>query len=346
MSAAFTTDDHRRFFAEFCKYELASGGPDPQLAMVADMANTDTANDNERQWRAFCYIGPYNVPYAEVIWQHWTYGDALAFPKQMEEWLIRSFAEKKITTRNERKTVRRPEWMEEYLSGAVSFIKRGEFDRLREKCAALPPRKAYEVAWDVITKRPRIGRYTGIKLIEYMRRYLGLAVESPDIRPKDAWSPRHTLGYIFPDRGLGNESNSPEALKMARQSCEDAITLLNDEYGVLIDMFQLQVLLCEYRESWESKKQYPGRSLDSELGYARRAESEWGRYKSSIWQTRKKLFPHAHLGELNGWDGPRKEVGRCLSVNHYTWTDLLFDYKSTTDMAKPMYWGQLTDARA
>lgn len=331
----FTVQDHRRFFAEFCWWEMKSGGPDSQLPTVAEMAKVDP-NEDEQLWRALCYIGVYNVPYGEILWQHWSLAEAEHDPAALTKWLDQAYADKKIVTRMERRSARRSFQLDAYLTGARRFI-RNDWQSLRQRCAAVEPLAAYEIVWDRVNKIPTVGRYAAIKLVEYLRRFHLLPVSTPDIRPKDAWSPRHTLGYIFPDRGLGNRDNSPAALNLAHASCVDAIDLLKSEFNVEIDMFQLQVLLCEYRESWEKKKQYPGRSLDSELGYARQAKAHWAN-QTDIWRAREKLFPHHHLGELRGWEGPRAEMGSCLSLNHYTWSDLLFDYTSTTDMKKPVAW--------
>jgi len=341
MVREFSTEQHRKHFAEFCRWELASGGPDPQLAMVAYMARQQEVNEEEQLWRAFCYIGPYNVPYGEVLWRHWSYRDLADDEKGiikagLRNWLDAAFNADKITTRIERRTVRRADWLHEYLMGARRFIWH-DWPELVDECLSLHPHQAYEVAWQKVTALPRIGRYAAIKLIEYLRRYQGLMVLTPDIRPKDAWSPRHTLGYIWPDRNLGNRDNSPEALTVASQACIDALTLLKHDYDVTIDMFQLQVLLCEYRESWEKGKQYPGRSLDSELGYARKAELDWA-YNSGIWRARRDLFPLQHLGEHQGWEGPRKPVAGCLRDHGYTWTDLKYDFIKTTDMDEPVMW--------
>lgn len=316
----FTTEEHWRYFAEFARWELASGGPDPQLAMIVEMCKDQS--EIERVWRALCYIATYNVPYGEVIW-HANPWPAL----NMAEWVDAAFAAGKITTRVERRCVRRVDWMQEYFVGAKRFV---------EDWPALKETATYETAWERITKVPRIGRYTAIKLIELLRRGCGLKVVTPDIRPKGAWSPRETLDSLFPDRGLAQRSDAPDILREVNTGCAEAIARLRD-YDVVIDLFQLQVLLCEYRESWESKRQYPGRSLDSELGYAMRAEKEWS-YVSDIWAARTTLFPWQHLGEARGWVGPRKDVASVLANHKFTWSDLLYNYVTTEDVAKPVGW--------
>ena len=68
-------------------------------------------------------------------------------------------------------------------------------------------------------------------------------------------------------------------------------------------MFQLQVLLCEYREALNSGY-YPGASLDEELMYMAKASSF---DLNPILESRRALFSHEYLGEISGWSGIRKE---------------------------------------
>ena len=328
------TEEHRKFFAEFCRWEISSGGPDPQLPTVAEMAK-DAASDEEALWRGCCYIGVYNVPYAEVLWRGLPFAKCLQNPLWMRHWLDTAYARGHITTRIERRAARRSDQMYEYLRDCQHFI--AIYDRLCEACAdAATPEAAFEIAWEQVLRIETVGRYAAIKLIEYLRRYHALPVGTPDIRPENAWSPRRALAILFPDRGLANKDNSEAALKLAHETCLDAIAMLAEQ-GIKIDLFQLQVLLCEYRESAERKYYYPGRSHDSELKYARRAEEEW-EYLSDIWRARKKLFPIKHLGEMMGWELPRQPVTQCLAVHGYTWSDLRFDYKATTNFAHPKEW--------
>ncbi len=331
----FTTDDHWRYFSEFCRLELASGGPDPQLAMVADMTAHLPLTD--RVWAALCYIAPYNVPYGEVVWTRHPWDSVCSSIADLNTWIDQAFADGKFVTRFERRCVRRADWMREYFAGAREFVL--EYQELSTYCEALPFPRAYDYAYARVTSVPRIGRYVAIKLIELLRRSAGLQVITPDIRPRDAWSPRLTINALLPELTLTRKGNDPALLAAVNAGCDTIIARLEAEYDIHIDLFQLQVLLCEYRESWEGKRQYPGRSLDSELGYARRAEEQWG-HKSGIWESRARLFPHQHLGEREdrGWPGPRKDVAVVLATHKYTWSDLVYDYTKTGNMAEPVRW--------
>lgn len=325
----FTTQEHWQFFHEFCKLEIASGGPDPQISLAAQMSKGSPFA--EMVWRAGCYISVYNVPYGEVLWREWPWERVCTERKALKPWLESNWP--KITTRIERRCVRRPEWMLQFLLGYADLAK--TMPALRSRANSLDPVDAYELLWEKANTVPRLGRYVALKLLEFYKRYCGFKLEAPDIRPRGGWSPRSTLATLWDDDRVGDKGDRPEVLVLVNQRCQETIARLDNEFGLKIDLFQLQVALCEYRESWESRRQYPGRSLDSELKYVRKAEAEWG-VKSAIWKARKAFYPHEHLGELNGWEGPREECANSLATKGFTWSDLLYDYKATHDFSRPV----------
>lgn len=325
----FSSEEHWKHFAQFCKLELASGGPDPHMVM-AGQASID-APLHERFWRAGCYIAVYNSPFAEVLWQAW--GSESEFDRALLlGWLEKNFF--RITTRRERKCVRRPEWMAQYLIGYHDFIIL-KLPQLLVAAGSLEPVERYEHFWEEVLTVPRLGRYVAIKLLEFYRRYCSVDVVIPDIRPSDGWSPREMLSYLWPDhKVVGERDNSPELLVLANDLAGQTKHRLFDDFGVSCDWFQLQVLLCDYKQAWKSARQYPGRSIDSELVYLLEAEKKWG-HKSKLWQARKKCFPIEHLGELQGWQGVRTEAAEALVQYGYLWSDLLYDYRKTVFFSQP-----------
>lgn len=329
----FSTEEHWVNFAKFCEYEKLSGGPDPQINMIIEMSR-DAESSQERLWRALCYIAVYNVPFGEVMWRAIPWSDANL--ETITPWVMLVFEQKRIVTRTERRCVRRADWMIEYLGGALALV--AEMPNLAAAARLAPtPEDAYELMWEQVKRYPRIGRYVAIKLLELLRRDGTLAIATPDIRPKDAWSPRKSLATLFPERGLANKDNSREALNAANAACREVVSRLSGDFNVNVDMFELQVLLCEYRESWEGRRQYPGRSVDSELGYVAKAEKLWPELgRSDIWRARLELFPQEHLGEIGGWDGPRKDVAQLLPSTGITWSDLVYDYKKSASDGKQL----------
>lgn len=329
--------NHWDKFAEFCLWEMNSGGPDPQIPLVSEMSKGLPLE--ERLWRAGCYISVYNVPFAEVIWKQWSYDDVqVRGLKELEKWLHEHW--KQIVTRVERKTVRRPEWMFEYMSSYYSYLNNGVLDAALWDTQSMSPEDRYLFLWDSSIKNvKRFGRYVALKLLESYRLYCDIDVVAPDIRPKDAWSPRTTLSVLHPQYAEQMLADSNEFNPLVNTVVQATLEQLWNDYDIQMNLFQLQVVLCEYRESYHSKKQYPGRSHDSELGYWNKVHVLWPDHKTEMFKARRNIFPWQHLGEVDDrWQGTRKECGQVLAIHDYTWTDMLYDYdKSKVDMSKPVW---------
>lgn len=337
--------NHWDRFAEFCLLEKACGGPDPQIPLVGEMSKLESWE--ERVWRAGCYISVYNVPFAESIWENWSWKDVQGNMIGFREWLNSNWS--KIVTRFERRTVRRPEWMFEYFNSYYAFIQNDLAVALKYT-NDMSPEERYLHFWDLTNGRiKRFGRYVALKLLESYRLYCNMNLVAPDIRPKDGWSPRITLAALYPNIAEQLTDKSNYWNDVVNGTVIETIDRLKSDYDVEVDKFQLQVMLCEYRESYHSKKQYPGRSHDSELGYWHKREGLWGKqdYSQNMLQARKKIFPSVSLGELNGWDAPRGACGRVLAEHGYTWTDLLYDYQASwMNMSKPVWRRILQDYEA
>jgi len=104
------------------------------------------------------------------------------------------------------------------------------------------------------------------------------------------------------------------------------------EFGIDVDYYTMQSLLCEYKQSALAGKQYPGKSIDTFLAYFKKVYDYWGKdeaAESELWAVRKAIFPEWSLGEVQGWDWTREELGKTLPDYGYTWSDILYDYVAT-----------------
>jgi hypothetical protein len=325
----FNRAAHWKYFTEFCKYETMSGGPDPQIALVGEM--TKTYSQLGKLWAGGCYICVYNVPFAEVLWLNWTIYDILNNQEDLLPWIESHWDG--IKTRTERKCVRIKSNMATFLIEYAKYINSEGFQKLLEDKS--DPDALYDKIFQDCQHHVKfLGRYVALKLVEYLRLYCGLYVHTTDIRPKGAWSPRKTLSVLWPDdKAMLLEGDDSLNLRVVNDVSKKTVHILKDN-GVDIDLFQLQVMLCEYRESYEGMRQYPGRSHDSELGYYHKAVDYWGKsycMNSEMLYARKKLFPNQHLGEIQGWDKTRKECGYVLAKHNYTWSDILYDYVNSKE---------------
>lgn len=325
----FTTEEHWKLFYEFCYWELKAGGPDPHMKLSIEMSRGQSLE--EQLWRAGCYIAVYNAPFGEAIWRNWSWSRINKEPEYLYPWLVDNW--KKIVTRRERRCVRKPLWMNDYLHGYAEFVR--QYPKLLEATKGLSKFERYERLSEGALEVPRLGRYVALKLMEFLIELCGADAELPDLRPKGGWSPREMLSVLWPEhKEVGLRDDRQELLDLTNQVAEKTRQRLIKEYNLELSMFDLQVLLCDYKQSWKSMRQYPGRSIDSELAYCREAEKLWG-FKSEVWEARKKLFLPQNLGELQGWEGPREECAQALRTYKYTWTDTNYNFMATKDFSRP-----------
>src|SRR3990167_331206 len=249
----------------------------------------------ERLWRGGCYAATYNFPAAEAIWRSWgpdTVRSAGVLP--IVDWLREHW--KAIPLRKERKAVRTPEKLSECLVSLAKWMKDAlEHAAFNPECT-INPRERYEMAWEDFGQVKYMGRYITIRFLEFMHRAFDIPLIMPDIRPVGGEFPRQSLNLMFPQSEwalLGG--NSHVELAEVNRVADEAITRLRDEYGVVIDHYTLQYLLCEYKQSVLGQRQYPGRSVDSELGYWRKVyggENGFAALADSteFWKVRRELF--------------------------------------------------------
>lgn len=286
----------------------------------------------ERAWRACCYVGPYEISTGMRIALEWPRPTVLADPASFTTWVHDTWPKWQI--RRERRAARTPRKMSEALLSAASWA-----GRVAEGTYA-----TYDEAWRSMDRGLRFyGRYAGIKVLEALHRGGVVPYGAPDIRPANAWSPRTTLAWLFPeeDARFLRGGDRPAVLAAINQDVlqlQERLAHVHPE-GRVYTLFELEVLLCNYRQALVNK--YPGRAHDTDLKYGRAADAAWG-YTSRVWDFRRQLFDPKVLGESGGgpprWVGVRDELGTTLPAHGYFWSDLRFDYTRTTDLASPVAW--------
>lgn len=320
-----TNPNHLRLFEEFCRYEQLCGGPDPHLRAVIEMCGP--LPREQQIWRIALYVGFYNVPTAEATW--------CRFPESPGPDKLLLFLQKHwdgLRFRRERKSVAldstRGERMVDYCDGVATTI---------EALDWLEDEDDFEQVWRFAMRLPHVGRYAATKLCECWYRIGLIRAECRDIRAKNGWSPRTCLNMVL-ERTDNPRDDSYRAVIEAE---ERALYLKNSRPELMrLSWFQYEVMLCEYKASFLTKRQYPGRSLDSELSYERSIEPYWGSLpypghepETEHMKTRRRLHPEWSLGEVQDWDPGERlgYLGRVVSEYGYTWTDSLYDYHATRE---------------
>jgi len=317
-------ETHRRFMREFCVWEIAGGGPDPHMKIAQWIAWNDPRVEDVAWWCG-CYIGPYVIATGEVILQDWrTAKDVVEKEADFRAWMASNYDG--FQMRRERRAIYGAKRFADHMVGYAKWLQTNPFEGVRD----------FETGWHRVTQVPGNGRYGSTKLYEVLRRVGLFHHPFPDIRPRGGDSPRQALAWLRPEEvEILCGGNRPDTLVRVNEIAQEEKNRLRDQDGIDLDWFESEVLLCEYKQAYDGG-QYPGRAHDSELGRARKIEAAFPEVHLKLWEARRTLFPHHCLGEIgNRWDG-RRGLGSVILEYDYTWSDLVYDYAATTDLANPV----------
>jgi hypothetical protein len=276
-------------FTEFCRQERAVG-PDPQIDTILTLAEWGHS-PQDTLWLIGCYGAHHCVPSAFAVWGEWRVDDPRIQTQLFWDWLEAHW--EALPVRPEMRSHRMLEKRARCLQDFNIWAREGH---------ALDY-QSYEEAWTHSIEFVKYyNRYMAIKVLEMVSRSVNPKTTLTDLRARNAWSPRKALAAIW-EVDHNPYSDDPADIAWAEDAANYLIAQLRTD-GVEVNHFQLQVLLCEYREATEGTY-YPGASLDEELGYINIASEHFD--PSAIYDARNELFPHEHLGEKHGWNDVRKE---------------------------------------
>lgn len=331
---------HIKKFIQFTKYKGLVGEPSPHLAMVGHMAKGKDRITTA--WMIGCYAASYCLPTAQIMWSNWSHDEVLRKPKKFRSWLEKDW--KGIVTRQERRCVRTPDKMFRCVHGYATWLeaKKEGFSSIIDH-NNLDPHEYYDMVWDRVCSVPFIGRYIGIRLVEGLRRFCAIPAYLYDVRSMGGWSPKKALVYMYPDKQKWLLSDTPKANRIA-DKIAGRLLVTTQEKLPNVNYYVLAAMLCEYREYFERRHQYPAWTIDQEPLLYDKVRAYWGKDLDTklFWSTRKALFPSKALGESNdGWYGTRWDCASTLRDYGYIWSDLKYDFKSTLKrqaFAKPVVW--------
>jgi hypothetical protein len=315
---------HWELFPQFAEAECWAGGPDPQIALIGSIGAG--LPPNEMVWLIGCYCAQHCVPSALAVWRRWPRPESIlkAHFIEVAGWLEANWPA--LPVRPEMRHHRMPEKRAKALLGFAAYAQ--SWPRTPRYADAADP---YEAAWtDTIRSIPYYGRYMAIKFLEFLSRSVAPELRLSDLRPEGGWSPRRVLSWMFPRQAeiLNSTDTKPRARAAVHGVASEMLKHIRATRVPNLSWFDLQVLLCEYREHWDGGF-YAGCTHDEEVLYAERALPAMGDGVASIfYDHRSRLFPDRVLGERRGWHGIRKPCALTLKKQGFIWSDRTHDYPS------------------
>jgi hypothetical protein len=292
---------YRQIFVDFSQAELASGGPDPQVALTGRTVALRDVPPQERAILCGLFVAPYACGSAAVLW----YLRDAQHP--MEHWAsFLAYHKEGFPIRRERRSV----WgddkvkMVQCVQSWIDWCD-GPYHDVADK--------SYDEIFASISKHAHhFGRYATMKVIETMFHARVILNGQSSICAKDAKYPRKMLALMFPEHAerMNSKANDAEMIALANALAAEAASWLDRP----ISWFQLETLLCNSRQSLDGK--YAGRSHDRELAHWRRANGHFMQHGIDLrsvfpfYQQRAAMFPHDYLGERGDppWWGSREQL--------------------------------------
>ncbi len=322
---------HWEKFVDFTRKKLQVSEPSPHLQMVGHVAKSDNCSELETVWRIGCYAIPYAFAVGAACWSKFSAEAVLQDFAPMEAWVRKNWPGILAGTRRERRCVRSVENYVTCLRSYVDFLRNG-YQRIRE----LPRDKSrtayYDAVWEEVTAVQFFGRYISIRVVEGLRRFVGIPAELYDIRAMGAWSPRKCLVYLDPANADTYLTDTRDASERTNElASEMARRIAAEVPGCTFYIFA--AMLCEYRDAFEDRRQYVGWTIDQEPLLLKKtapllANSDFS--EADFWKARASLFPAPVLGEhQDRWCGTRWDLTPLLRDHGYVWSDLLYDYNMT-----------------
>jgi len=313
--------NHWQGFADFCRLDKLSGGPDSHMATIVHLA--ETLSQEQKTWLVGLYANVYNVPMALVLFEKFPFKESA---KEMRPWIIDNWSN--IVLRRER---RKP------MMNNPNRLADSIEDYARWSSSPSNLSASYDKLWASSESIRYFGRYAKMKLFEALRRVGTIEVMIPDLRAKGGWSPREGLSLLIPEEApLLNDGgdSSGVVIKIDKLANEARARLLSD-FDVSLNRYEFQVLICDYKQVAVTQRQYPGRSVDSELTYYDEVVKKFP-LNQKMFEARKQLFPSWALAEVQGWKGVREELGSVFVKYNYMWSDQLYNYLETKSLANPV----------
>lgn len=317
-----TNETLESLFLEFARAKESTDGSDAHITGAIQLA---VESDNPL-WYAGCFAVPYCTPTSHIVFKTWGPHQVLHHTEKVLEWALANW--EYLPMGSARKTNRMgPHKFVETLAGYAQWLEDGGHKEL--------DKDSFDKAFKQLTATvPNFGRYTGLKLYEFLRR-VGLDIpEVSDIRPRGGRTPRRTLKAIYGhDNHVDDQEHADEANRLAGA--------LRDRTGT--SWFNIESQLCLFH-STTSGKYYAGYSGDRELAKLYASQSAFSDEVGAIFDVRKRLFGDEHLGEVSGWSGVRKELLAVTKNDGYVWTDDVYHYPTLARRDPPLPMARMRSA--
>lgn len=304
-----TTEKLQADYLRWHPAQVASKDIDPVYPVLRLLADDWDLTEEERAWLCFTH----------VVWYH--PGSTLVGYKLMPDFTWIPTEDKALwesglldlPCETERRGHRPKQPLINHLHGLrETFTESGGCLDWVEKALGLSnnPKQRWLDLNEALMTLVGNGRWAAYKTAEMLQKVCDVPVEAADAGHRYSSGPRKGLEILHPGLPVGQDADTVEHLDFLTE-------LWADKLGEP-DIAQVETSLCDFN-SLVHGRYYLGHDIDS-MQHAWSHPAIKDRLPTGAWEAREATFDRQFLGELNGWEGVRKEANR-----HYKTTgELLY----------------------
>ena len=275
-------------YLDFHKAQMLSQDIDPVYPVLKYTLDSLQLSTDDKIWAILCYVAFYQI------------GSGFKTFEQCPKPEV-PYASLTLPCETERRNHRVQERLKKHFESIVDvYFWSGSLESYFTKGFDNDSKTNWLVVNERLMKLWGNGRWAGYKTAEIFMKVLDFDVEPTDMGHNGASGSRRGLELLFDNVPTGNTEN--EIWKLDKLSEQLVQTMNNRGYHATLETAETS--LCDFNSKTKGRY-YTGIDIDKMQIAIKEVPSK---YTDLLFEARKGTLPNDFLGELNGWDGVRKDV--------------------------------------
>jgi hypothetical protein len=291
------------YFYKYYRLMMCSGDCDPAFPMLNYVCDRFELNLEQRFWLAFLYGTNYCGPTVYYIYNEFPDFENVSMARVRRWWKQNK---QKTLFQTDRAKVKNFNYFADIVKSYINLVGSCQEDTIRS-C------KTYDDLYDFASKIFYFGRFSIFNYTQALWELTNVRYEPTFFNLKEAESCRNGLCYVFNKKHYIVRKSRPRP-KIDYDELQRDLSLLlkrtqKKTNKIPVNIWNVETALCAFKKLfWGSR--YLGYYIDRQLEEIKKLENNVteGVCWEPLWDFRKEFFDHRILGEVNGWNGIRKNL--------------------------------------
>lgn len=292
-------DNKYRLFLDYYGLFMNSGDCDPAFPILNYIADRFELNSEQRYWIAFLYGTNYCAPTTYYIYNEFPDYENVSMERMNRWWRDNK---EKTFFQTDRSKVKNFDAFPKIVKSYIDLMGKSQKKTI---CKS----ESYEDLYKLASKIYYFGRFSIFNYTQALWELTGTRFLPTFFDLKDAESCRNGLCYVFNKLHFVKQKNKEINFPELQANLDKLLVDLKKIFRKIpVNIWNVETALCAYKKLYWGTR-YLGYYIDRQqeeietLQYRVTEGVDW----QPLWDFRKEFFDKTLLGELNGWQGIRKD---------------------------------------